>query len=274
VKQKRRIGKMFPIIFVSILSIFAAAYIVMWRVESHLYYSIVEGSLKSANKILEIMPWLSRSEQDGEPLTHSAIRSGDRDALVLLIEHGAVMDIFSAAFLGDLDSIESIVEEKPAVLEDRLFGALNSLNAAVMSGNVAAVELLIKFGANVDGIDANDWSPLRQAVHEGKDNIARILLANGATSDIFIHSGLGDIHEVSKYLNLDPTSLNSQDPYISYTPLHWAAHRGQTDVMLLLLEKGAWADFRIPYVVGTPMTVAQKAGHEDAITILHDAGAE
>lgn len=274
VNRNRRIARLLIILSVSGFSVFAIVHGINWSAERHLHESIVEGNLRVASGLMEMMPWLSRSAQDGEPLTHSAIRQGNREAVVLLIRHGADVDIFCAAFLGDLESIRSLVAGNSAVLGDRFFGGLSALNAAVLGGNTAAVEVLIELGASVDGSGVSGWTPLRQAVYEGKDDIARLLLSNGATGDIFIYSGLGDSYDVSKHLDLSPTEVNAQDLNNGFTPLHWAAHRGRTEMVRLLLERGARTDIWEPYEVGTPSTVAQKAGHEDVLAILRDAGAE
>lgn len=263
-KQSRKIERLLIIFVAGILSIFGSVYVIKSFAEWRLRESIVEGNLKDANWLLALMPSLSRSGQDGEPLTHSAIQMRNRDALNLLLRHGADMDIFCAAFLGDIDSIRSLTAENSAVLGDRFLGGQSALNAAVMGGNPAAVEVLIELGAKVEGSVVNSWTPLRRAVYEGKDDIARILLLNGAAADIFLHCGLGDIDRVSKHLDLNPTEMNAQDRTTRFTLLHWAAHRGRTEIVRLLLARGARADIWEPYEVGTALTVAQKAGYEKA----------
>ncbi|KAK7504136.1 hypothetical protein BaRGS_00004440 [Batillaria attramentaria] len=61
---------------------------------------------------------------------------------------------------------------------------LSPLHAAVLEGNLAAVQLLVKHGADVNTQDTDTWTPLHAACAEGHCEIVRLLLANGARKDL------------------------------------------------------------------------------------------
>lgn len=61
---------------------------------------------------------------------------------------------------------------------------LSPLHNAVLEGNLAAVQLLVSHGADVNRRDTDTWTPLHAACAEGHCDIVRILLANGARKDL------------------------------------------------------------------------------------------
>jgi hypothetical protein len=90
----------------------------------------------------------------------------------------------------------------------------NALIAASRSGNADAIPLLIKAGADVTRPwDVNGWTPLEHAVHRRKAGSVKALLDAGAPVD------QRDAHQ--------------------RTALRWAAGNGFTEIVQLLMERGA-----------------------------------
>lgn len=138
---------------------------------------------------------LSVRDRDGRSLLRSASADGFVSLLQLLLDHGA---------LATIDAKE-------------LASGTTSLQAAIMLGREAAVELLLKRGAGANTADKNGWTPLHWAALSGNCTIARLLIDKGARTDVKAHSEYGA------------------------TALHFAAGIGEREMVRLLLDRGAGA---------------------------------
>lgn len=104
-----------------------------------------------------------------------------------------------------------VARTSPGASPDELQTALI---AASRAGNVDAIPLLIKAGADVTRPwGANGWTPLEHAVHKRQAGSIKALLDSGAPVD-------------------------QRDEY-QRTALRWAAGNGFTDIARLLMERGA-----------------------------------
>jgi hypothetical protein len=104
--------------------------------------------------------------------------------------------------------------------------------------------------------------------------IAAVLLAVGPSSadDIFEAAKRGDLWAVEHYLRKYPDSYASTDES-GYTPLHWAAIRGNWEPFEVLLEAGAPVN-AVGADGGTPLHWACHHDRPDMIRLLLDAGAD
>ena len=66
----------------------------------------------------------------------------------------------------------------------------------------------------------------------------------------------------------DPNRYNPQGTHAHATPLHQAAFRGHTDVVRLLVERGARTDIRDTIHKGTPLDWALHGGREQVAAYL------
>lgn len=111
-------------------------------------------------------------------------------------------------------------------------------------GHADAVELLIKFGADINAKDRNQYTPVHVAAASGMETVARMLINTGA--DVNSQNAFGNtpLHIaclnshlticqdlVGSGANLEATNFRGQ------TPLHIAAaSTGGVDCLLFLLE--------------------------------------
>jgi len=136
---------------------------------------------------------------------------------------------------------------------------------------IPLLELLIKHGASVEGLPGK-WNPLRAALANDRPEAARFLAEKGATLDLQGAAGVGFLDVVKSYFNddgrLKPNATREQfekgfifaceygrrdvvdfmldkgvdlaaGANTDQTALHLAAHRGQLDIINLLIDRGA-----------------------------------
>ncbi|KAK8017381.1 cyclin dependent kinase (Pho85) [Apiospora rasikravindrae] len=113
---------------------------------------------------------------------------------------------------------------------------VTALDLSIMMGNKATVDLLIKKGA-----DLERRSPGEQHFYGGHDDIAEILISNGA-------------------------DIEASDCF-GQTPLWEACHYRRTGLVEILLRSGANTEVR-DWQGRTPLMIAVKEGHTDVVKIL------
>ena len=83
----------------------------------------------------------------------------------------------------------------------------------------------------------------------------------------------GNVTRVTALLTQTPGSLDTPDPETGATPLHWAAFRGQVDVVTLLLQRGAKVDARNK-TGHAPLHNAAAVGADAVVKLLLATGAD
>jgi hypothetical protein len=123
-----------------------------------------------------------------------------------------------AAAAGDARRVESLLRQGRDANERDSFG-WTALHTAARNGHVRVIEALLAGGADPDLPDTrNRWTPLMHAIHKHQDQAARALIAAGAD----VRDGSGST----------PVRTGT-------TPLMMAAGYGNTEIVRLLLERGA-----------------------------------
>src|SRR5262249_50314842 len=115
-------------------------------------------------------------------VTPLAIAKKWQPALVTpLVEHGAIDDVFTAAWLGDLPALQGHVERYPELVDAidpaNDFQEVSLLCHAVCGGSTGAVELLLERGALVE---RHSGQLLTMAVVMNRVDLVKILIEHGA----------------------------------------------------------------------------------------------
>jgi ankyrin repeat protein/truncated hemoglobin YjbI len=212
----------------------------------------------------------------GVAVTPLAIAKKWRPALVApLVEHGAIDDVFTAAWLGDLPALQGHVERHPefvhAIDPADDFQEVSLLCHAVCGGSADAVELLLERGALVE---PHSGQLLTLAVVMNRLDLATLLIGRGAdveragllgrlddaerpVADLLIAHGKkvpawmlpracrpdvssNELHRVRVLLGYG-ASLDDRGRY-GLTALHYAVRGGKLPLIRLLLERGAQVD--------------------------------
>ena len=212
----------------------------------------------------------------GVAVTPVAVAKKWQPALVeLLVEHGAIDDVFTAAWLGDVSALRGHVERNPEFVNaiDPVddFQEVSLLCHAVCGGSVDAVKVLLERGAEVE---RHSGKLLTLAVVMNRVDLVKLLIDHGAdvqrtnylgrlddaerpVADLLIASGKkvpawmlpracrpdvssNELHRVKVLLDYG-AGLGDRGWY-GLTALHYAVRGGKLPLVKLLLERGAQPD--------------------------------
>jgi ankyrin repeat protein len=174
----------------------------------------------------------------------------------------------------------------------------NAIMWAAAEGRAEVVKILAAHGANVNAASKGGFTPIMFAAEKGDANTVKALAAAGAdtnkalpdgTAPILIASNLKKPEAVAALLNsgASPTVADRQ----GNTPLHSAAQAGDVALIRELIAKGANPNAKTATLAAggrgrggfgrggpsgqqTPLMVAAKAGHVDAMKALVEGGAD
>jgi len=139
---------------------------------------------------------------------------------------------------------------------------------AVKAGDSAALSsLLAGDPSQLETTDDHGIAAVLVATYHGHDEIARWLIAQGASLDIFAAAATGTLDRVRQLLTSDPT-LTGAYSKDGWTPLHLAAHFGRKAVAGTLIAGGANGDARSHNDLGNTPLHAAIAGRQDAVAGL------
>jgi ankyrin repeat protein len=191
-----------------------------------------------------------------------------------LLDHGAQVDVFSAAFLGEIDTLREHIAaglvNTQSPHED--LHPVTPLHHAVDGGSVVATALLLDSGADAR---TSGGRLLTSAANQGSVELVRLLLDHGA--DAANAESLGPvgtdptIGELLVALGFDPNVpiRDQETPLTMSCRADKGEHPGTVAALL-----GIGADPNAPNAKGrTPLEIATNAGFDETVTILRAAGA-
>ena len=262
-----------------------------------LWEAAYRGKLEMVEFLLERganinLPGCHHIEHRFEITPYCAARVKGRDAVAdYLRQQGAIIDIHTAAYLGDYDAVQSHLDNdsdlvnsgylqavmlpagQPHTFEHRNTAWATPLCYAIMGGNIAIVELLILRGATIEPYSERF---LDYAVSEDRVAVTKLLLENGADPSKAPRI-LDDNSEISKLLKsygVPSKDINAQN-HMGWPPLVYAC-RGDNgehpEDIQRLLALGADIDIR-NYKGKTGLHCAAKAGFLKVIKLLLEKGA-
>jgi ankyrin repeat protein len=174
----------------------------------------------------------------------------------VLLEAGAEPDALADMYDGQYPTLSMLV---------------SSAHPAAAGLQVALAELLLDFGAAVEGSGAGRWvSPLLTALAFGYLDTARVLVRRGArVESLPAAAGLGDLALVQRL-------LPAADAQARHQALALAAQHGHTPVLALLLDAGEDPNRYNPdglHAHSTPLHQAVWSNHLDTVRLLVERGA-
>ncbi|MBN1181920.1 MAG: ankyrin repeat domain-containing protein [Bacteroidales bacterium] len=201
-------------------------------------------------------------------------------------------EMFKALIDGHLDDLEAILQagadvdtvadyDTSEVAYSHIAQGDTLVHVALFTENQDALELLFRFGANLNVSSEDGVTPLQIAVYKGLDDIALWLLDNKADFNTTDRYGLTPLHytdnpEIIRRILDKGVSVDLKAHSTGYTPLHYAAYHNRADKAQLLLSHGA--DPRKCGCVGeTPLHLLMALNYHDiaeCATVLLKAGAD
>lgn len=157
-------------------------------------------------------------------------------------------DLQKACRKGDLQTVKSILKEKPALLNCSDLGNVPPLLAAVYGQNLAVVKHLVTSGANVNQVDdIHGLSPVIVAAQQGNMNILKYLHSKGSDLNYIsklrftaLHAASDSGHiDIVKFLISKAVPLEIHDTAGGFTPLHYACDSRKRNIVDFLLKSGA-----------------------------------
>jgi ankyrin repeat protein len=221
-----------------------------------IHFAVREGHTKLVEFLLERgADPAYRSYPFSDPLLMYAEDRGHADVASILRERlsrrfaiaANTGTIISAAKDGDLKRVKAELARDPSLARVGDEAGDTALHHAVGRGHVDVVRALLDAGANVDAVRGDGYRPIhaalmshwnvrsRSGVH---DAIVDMLLANGASYNIYVAAARGDMTYVREALGRDRSLANFEDTH-HHRPVSAAARRGDIAMVALLLEHGA-----------------------------------
>ena len=157
-------------------------------------------------------------------------------------------------------------------------GSFDDFFSAVKIDDEATVSALLSRGFDGNTRDANGMTGLHLAVREKSLKVATTLVGwnkinvetrNATDESPLMLASLNGLLDLSKALIAKGADVNKP----GWTPLHYAATRGQLPVMTLLLDNYAYIDAGSPNGT-TPLMMAAFYGTPSAVKLLLEAGAD
>ncbi|XP_065708102.1 protein phosphatase 1 regulatory subunit 27 [Patagioenas fasciata] len=90
---------------------------------------------------------------------------------------------------GDLEQVGRFIRARKVTLDTIYPSGMAALHEAVLTGNLACVQLLVKYGADIHQKDEDGWTPLHMACSDGHADIARYLISLGASLEATTDAG-------------------------------------------------------------------------------------
>jgi len=147
------------------------------------------GNLARVKEILEEHPELiNASAVWKETAVDAATQMGNRAIIDYLVARGAPVDFFTALVLAQMDTVGSELRAQPELAHARGVHDLPSLYFAAIGGSVAAADLLISAGADVNA-KAEAAAPIHGAVMGGSPEMVRFLIESGADPSLPDYKG-------------------------------------------------------------------------------------
>jgi len=206
--------------------------------------------------------------------------------------------LFTAIIAKDADAVKQALEAgaNPNAVNSLGTSALfRAVRSARVSGNTDIIELLLEFGADVNGHESDGKPTLPEAVVGGSIEIAQVLLVAGADASVkmplqtyypvpFIQAPIlmepiskNDI-EMVELLIEHGADVNQVEQSFQYTPLHYAAELNLPEIIKILLDNGSDPTQTQRQYSETPLHTAvigyTEAGSVKAIQALLDGGVD
>lgn len=218
--------------------------------ETPLHLAARIGRVKLVEMLLARSPDVDAPSRRGATPMDLAVDRGRIQAVNLLRENGATYTPHHAAYLGELITLDPLLEADPDLLEARNYIDFTLLHAASVAGQDRVVTRLLELGADVNVRGPDNVTPLILAARRGRLSTVMLLLSHGGDYRLWSRRGLNTVQSAISDGQVQVTSflLEQGIPFPRrrgpWTPLVLAADQGNIPMMRVLLRAGADPDER------------------------------
>lgn len=212
------------------------------------FKAIKTGDLTNVKALLITNPALvNASTRTGESAVLVAVYYNEPEIVKLLLALGAQLTIFEAAAVGQLDRVRELLTSRPTLINAFAPDGFTSLGLAAFFGHLDVVELLLEKGADVNlpSRNAQHVMPLHSAVAHQHLAIAKALLAHGADVNAIQADNFSPLHEAAQngltdmiHLLLAHGANVNMRKADGETPLTIAQKQGHQEAATLLQQHG------------------------------------
>nr|XP_034311437.1 transient receptor potential cation channel subfamily A member 1 isoform X1 [Crassostrea gigas] len=238
------------------------------------FYPIHAAATRASDKTLEVLikhverlgytreVVLSFTDKYNNTPLHSAVSSGDPEAVRVCLNAGAALDVQQedkstalhfACAQGGLSIIQMMRQLQPekfmTASKKTDILKMTPLHRAALFNHVNVVKFLIDEGVEVNAVDSQKRTPLLLAASKGAWKTVHLLLESGADISLKDNKNRNFLHLAIKYggklnqfgvqsIKHFKNLLNEKDDY-GCTPLHYASREGYLVALDDLIELGA-----------------------------------
>jgi ankyrin repeat protein len=218
------------------------------RLTTPLHVAAGHGHMRLVRELLERGAALNARDRRGRTPAEMAMKEKRTKLVRFLVDRGAEVGIHLAAYLGDVDRVQQLLDSGVGV-ETKDADGKTALYWTLPGNQVAAARVLLANGADVN-VKGNGNTLLLTALWHGYAEMAMLLAGAGARLDVR-HSATGE------------------------TPLEMAAYMGLADVVKVLLDQGA--DVNATTKTGRKRSAIYRgiwSGSSDVVALLIGHGAD
>lgn len=212
-----------------------------------LHYAAERGNTGLVATLCERGADVDALDHHGRPALEHALHAGPwkaepaTEVVALLRRHGATVDFWTLAALGDAAGLVASLEDGRTGVDDHNADGRTALFQAARNNHLAAVTVLLDAGADPNRACADGQTTLYTAClhmlsQECDIEIVRALIAHGAEVTWAAAIVLEDLDLVRKLAARDPSVLAGQD---HDTPLGYAIHAWRPRALACLIDVGA-----------------------------------
>ncbi|WP_169809534.1 M56 family metallopeptidase [Terrimicrobium sacchariphilum] len=182
--------------------------------------------------------------QPGAEALTGLVKRDRRDFLEALFSHRVKLDLFTPEVMQAAGASQPWLEKRVAEVRQQRTN-VDLLVQASKTGDIAEMTRLLDAGVDVDGVASDDFTPLTRAAVSGQAAAVKLLLARGAQVDKprlpgwdYTAMCLAKTVEVAQLLkdagaNVNATLFGRPEPIVTY-PARWAS----VDVVRWFLDNG------------------------------------
>ncbi|XP_078319338.1 uncharacterized protein LOC111122316 isoform X42 [Crassostrea virginica] len=250
-----------------------------------------DGNLQEVLEYLTGSTDINTSNPNGLNALHLASKEGHIDIVQELLKRGANVEaatkkgntaLHIASLAGHLNIVKLLVDNG-AKFDVQAHVGFTPLYMAAQEGHADVVKYLLTSGANQSLSTKDGFTPLAVALQQGHERVVSVLLENDTKGKVklpalHVTARKDDVKSAALLLQNEQNNVDGQTKTgglvndttkSGFTPLHIAAHYGNTNVGSLLIQRGADVNFKAKNNI-TPLHVASRWGKPTMVTLLLD----